>query len=141
MNWILKTYSKYRELIMYAITGVGATLINTVAYIILADLVGINYVVSNIIAWILAFIFAFYSNKIWVFESNSHDVKKTVIEFIEFGTARLSTGILDTLLMVLFVSILNINDVLSKIVVNIIIIIINYLASKFIIFKKTNEDN
>lgn len=125
-----------KELFNYAIFGFGATLTNIISYYILADLIGIDYLVSNALAWIFAFLFAYVTNKLWVFESKSWDKEQSVPEFIEFFGFRLFTGILDMVLMYLFVSIMLMDGLFSKIIVNIIVIIINYVASKFIIFKE-----
>ena len=84
----------------------------------------------------MAFIFAFITNKLFVFESKSWEAQIAMKEFGGFLSARLATGILDTVLMWLFVSIISLDDTLSKIIINILVIIINYIASKFFIFKK-----
>ena len=127
---------KYQELIMYGIFGVGATLINIFSYKFFADVLGIYFLAANIIAWILAFIFAFITNKLFVFESKSWEAATAIKEFVGFLSARFATGILDTVLMWLFVSLIRLDDTLSKIIINILVIIINYIASKFFIFKK-----
>ena len=134
---IKKLWFKYKELFFYGVFGVGATVINIVSYRILANTFGKKYfLIANIIAWILAFIFAFITNKLFVFESKSWEVKIAIKEFVGFLSARLATGILDTVLMWLFVSVISLDDTLSKIIINILVIIINYIASKFFIFKK-----
>lgn len=134
---IKKLWEKYKELFFYGVFGVGATFINIVSYRILADVFGKKYfLLANIIAWILAFIFAFITNKLFVFESKSWEATTAIKEFVGFLSARLATGILDTVLMWLFVSVIRLDDTLSKIIINVLVIIINYIASKFFIFKK-----
>ena len=134
---ISNLWKKYKELFFYGVFGVGATVINIVSYRVLANTFGKKYfLIANIIAWILAFIFAFITNKLFVFESRSWETQIAMKEFVGFLSARLATGILDTVLMWLFVSIISLDDTLSKIIINILIIIINYIASKFFIFKK-----
>lgn len=134
---IKNLWFKYKELFFYGVFGVGATVINIVSYRVLANTFGKKYfLIANIIAWILAFIFAFITNKLFVFESRSWETQIAMKEFVGFLSARLATGILDTVLMWLFVSIISLDDTLSKIIINILIIIINYIASKFFIFKK-----
>ena len=129
-------WEKYKELFFYGVFGVGATVINVASYHILERTVGLPYLVANIIAWILAFIFAFITNKLFVFESRSWDRAVAIKEFSGFLSARLLTGVLDTFLMWFFVSIIRLDDTLSKIIINILVIIINYIASKFFIFKR-----
>nr|WP_298052129.1 GtrA family protein [uncultured Lachnoanaerobaculum sp.] len=134
---IKNLWFKYKELFFYGVFGVGATVINIVSYRVLANTFGKKYfLIANIIAWILAFIFAFITNKLFVFESRSWETQIAMKEFVGFLSARLATGILDTVLMWLFVSIISLDDTLSKIIINILVIIINYIASKFFIFKK-----
>jgi cell wall teichoic acid glycosylation protein gtcA len=134
---IKNLWFKYKELFFYGVFGVGATVINIVSYRVLANTFGKKYfLIANIIAWILAFIFAFITNKLFVFESKSWETQIAMKEFVGFLSARLATGILDTVLMWLFVSIISLDDTLSKIIINILVIIINYIASKFFIFKK-----
>lgn len=134
---IKNLWLRYKELFFYAVFGVGATVINIVSYRVLANTFGKKYfLIANIIAWILAFIFAFITNKLFVFESKSWEAQIAMKEFVGFLSARLATGILDTVLMWLFVSIISLDDTLSKIIINILVIIINYIASKFFIFKK-----
>lgn len=134
---IKNLWFKYKELFFYAVFGVGATVINIVSYRVLANTFGKKYfLIANIIAWILAFIFAFITNKLFVFESKSWEAQIAMKEFVGFLSARLATGILDTVLMWLFVSVISLDDTLSKIIINILVIIINYIASKFFIFKK-----
>ena len=134
---IKNLWLRYKELFFYAVFGVGATVINIVSYRVLANTFGKKYfLIANIIAWILAFIFAFITNKLFVFESKSWEAQTAMKEFVGFLSARLATGILDTVLMWLFVSVISLDDTLSKIIINILVIIINYIASKFFIFKK-----
>ena len=134
---IKNLWLRYKELFFYAVFGVGATVINIVSYRVLANTFGKKYfLIANIIAWILAFIFAFITNKLFVFESKSWEAQIAMKEFVGFLSARLATGVLDTVLMWLFVSIISLDDTLSKIIINILVIIINYIASKFFIFKK-----
>ena len=134
---IKNLWLRYKELFFYAVFGVGATVINIVSYSVLANAFGKKYfLIANIIAWILAFIFAFITNKLFVFEGKSWEAQIAMKEFVGFLSARLATGILDTVLMWLFVSVISLDDTLSKIIINILVIIINYIASKFFIFKK-----
>jgi len=134
---IKNLWLRYKELFFYGVFGVGATVINIVSYHVLANIFGKEYfLIANIIAWVLAFIFSFITNKLFVFESKSWEVKIAIKEFVGFLSARLATGVLDTVLMWLFVSVISLDDTLSKIIINILVIIINYIASKFFIFKK-----
>ena len=129
---------KYRELILYGIFGFGATAINIAAFWALNSLLGMHYIPSNVIAWIVAFAFAFVTNKLLVFGSKSWKSRDAIREMIGFLVARLATLVLDMFLMWVFIDKFSWNTVVSKIIVNVIVIVTNYVASKFWIFNKEN---
>lgn len=133
----LKTLlKKYKELILYGIFGLGATLINIVTFYLFNEILELNLVLSNVLAWVCAFIFAFITNKLWVFESKDWKSRTAIKEMLEFLFARLITLFLDTFLMWLLVNVLNWNGLVAKVIVNIIVIILNYIASKLWVFRK-----
>lgn len=121
-----------KELFLYVVFGTLTTIVNIVVYFAL-EYVGVNYIISNIIAWFLSVLFAYVTNRIWVFESKSPNIMK---EMVLFFSGRIFTGVLDTALLYLFVDILTLGNTFSKIAVEIIIIILNYLLSKLIVFKE-----
>ena len=121
-----------RELILYIVFGVLTTIVNIVAYLFFAKLLGINYIISNIFAWVLSVLFAYVTNRIWVFESKNSNIIKEISLF--FG-GRLFSGIVDTGLMYVFIDLLSIGDFISKIIIQIIVVILNYVISKLIVFK------
>ena len=118
---------------MYVVFGTLTTLVNIVVYFLLDYVLGVNYIISNVVAWFLSVLFAYVTNRIWVFESKSPDILKEMSLF--FG-GRIFSGILDTALLYLFIDILMIGDATSKIIVEIIIVVVNYVLSKLIVFKK-----
>ena len=122
-----------KHLTLYIIFGVLTTLVNISVYLFLTKICGVNYLISNIIAWVLSVLFAYITNRRWVFESESHNILK---EMSLFFSGRLFSGIVDTLLMFLFIDILFIDDFISKIIIQVIVIVLNYLFSKVIVFKK-----
>lgn len=127
---------KYKSIIMYAVFGVLTTLVNMAVYYGCFNLLSIPNVPSTIIAWILAVIFAFITNKLWVFDSKSFDGKTLAHEIPTFFGARIMTGILDVGIMCLAVDVLNWNSTVWKLISNVIVIVLNYVASKLVIFKK-----
>ena len=120
-----------KELLAYIIFGVLTTIVNIVVYFFFTKVCGVNYIISNIIAWFLSVLFAYVTNRIWVFESSNTNIIKECILF--FG-GRLFSGILDTGLMILFIDILTMGDLISKIIVQIVVVIVNYVFSKWIVF-------
>ena len=134
INKVFKIYSDYKMPILYIFFGGLTTLINIVVYSLCYYFYHIDNVPSNIIAWILAVVFAFVTNKIYVFESKS---KSILYELCTFFACRAGTGLLDLGIMYLSVDILAWNELLMKILSNVIVIVLNYVFSKVIIFKKT----
>jgi putative flippase GtrA len=92
--------------------------------------------ISTAAAWLVAVVFAFITNKIWVFDSKSTEVKIVLYELGTFFACRIATGIMDMVIMYIAVDVKNWNEMLWKLLSNIIVIILNYIASKLIIFKK-----
>lgn len=121
-----------KELFWYVVFGTLTTIVNVVVYFAL-EYIGVNYIISNIIAWFLSVLFAYVTNRIWVFESKSPNILK---EMVLFFSGRIFSGVLDTALLYLFVDILTLGNTFSKIAVEIIITILNYLLSKLIVFKE-----
>ena len=127
-------FIKYKEVIMYLIFGVLTTLVNIITYYISTKIFLIDYQISNIIAWIISVTFAFITNKLYVFESKTND--KILKEIISFYSLRLFSLGIDIFTMYIMVSILSIDDLIAKVVANIIVIVINYITSKLITFRK-----
>ena len=130
---------KYKEQILYVFFGGLTTLINWGAYALCYNVLGVSNVPSVIIAWILGVAFAFVTNKIWVFESRSFDTKTVLRELWTFVAARLVTGLLDLGIMYLAVDVLGGNGNVWKLISNVIVIILNYVFSKLIVFKKQEK--
>ena len=121
---------------MYGIFGVLTTIVNLLVYNLCYYKAGINNTISNVIAWILAVIFAYITNKLWVFESKSWKMSVLRREVTAFVSCRLATGIMDILIMYICVDILGWHAMLMKLASNVLVIIVNYIFSKLIIFKK-----
>ena len=130
-------YLKYKEIINYLIVGGLTTMVSILSYA-LFKLVISNYIVCTILSWIVAVLFAYVTNRIFVF--NSKD-KKIVKEFIKFLSCRVLTLLIEVLAMFVLVDLLKLDDLISKIVVQFIIVILNYILSKIIVFKEENKKN
>ena len=121
---------------MYGIFGVLTTLINIITYAACYDYFHIDNVPSNIIAWILSVLFAFITNKLYVFESKSMEAELVFHEFTKFVSARLATGLLDLAIMYIAVDVMHGPAVIFKVIANIIVIILNYVLSRVVVFRK-----
>lgn len=140
INTIKGLYLEYKEIINYLIFGVLSTVVNFASYFIFAKLFHIDEVVSSGLSWFCAVLFAYITNKIFVFESKTKTVKEFIKEMISFFACRVLSGILcDVGTFALMVKVLNINDIIAKIVTQIMVVILNYVLSKLVIFKKKSE--
>lgn len=139
MEKIKELYTKYKEIINYLIFGVLTTVVNIVIYAIFARLFHVDEVVSNIIAQIISILFAYVTNKIYVFESKSTKLKDILKEMVSFFGCRIFTAVLDTLLFSFMIKILLINDLIAKCITQVIVIVLNYVFSKLIIFRKKDK--
>ena len=140
INTIKGLYLEYKEIINYLIFGVLSTVVNFASYFIFAKLFHIDEVVSSGLSWFCAVLFAYITNKIFVFESKTKTVKEFIKEMMSFFACRVLSGILcDVGTFALMVKVLNINDIIAKIVTQIMVVILNYVLSKLVIFKKKSE--
>lgn len=136
MNFIAKIksyYLQYKEIILYIIVGAITTFINIAVFHIFSKQLQMHYLFANACAWIAAVLFAFYTNRKFVFESES---KNVFMEFSKFVGARIFSGGIDMLIMYIGIDVCHINEFYVKILTNVLVLIINYVFSKLFIFKK-----
>lgn len=138
MEKIKELFEKYREMILYLFFGGCTTLVNIVSYYICSQ-IGIGTAISTVIAWVLSVLFAYITNRTFVFASKAHGISAVLKETANFFLCRLATGLLDLAIMVIFVDLLHFNGMVIKILSNIIVIILNYVASKLLIFKEKSK--
>lgn len=129
---------KYEEIISYLIVGVLNTIVSWAAFFVCAytfldaQIVWQNMLLS-VISWVVGVVFGYFMNRKFVFKSKEPNIWK---EFLQFSGGRVSTWLLDMVMMVLMVNLLNINEGFSKIFVSVLVMIGNYLISKLFVFKK-----
>ena len=142
MKKIIDLYKKYEEVILYLIMGVLATIVNLgVKYALLFTILdatnGFQLQLSVIISWIAAVLFAYFTNRTWVFKSKNGNILK---EFVSFLLARIFTLVLEMIIMWFFVTFLKLDTDMWVIVWTIfaqaVVIVSNYIFSKLFIFKK-----
>ena len=136
---IKQLIKKHEELIKYLIIGVLTTVINYIIFAILVKFAKVEMHASNIIAWLVSVIFAYFTNKLFVFESKSFKLKVIGKEVLSFGAARIFSLILEEVILYVFVNLINMNELIIKLIANVIVIVVNYILSKFIIFKKDSK--
>jgi len=139
MDKIKELFNQYKEIINYLIFGVLTTLVNYITYLILAKLLNIDYMVSTVVSQIISIIFAYVTNKLFVFKTKDLSTKQLLQEMVSFFGFRIISLLLDMGFMYLFVDILHLNDTIMKLVSNVLIVIANYVFSKLFIFKKKEK--
>lgn len=125
-----------KNIIPYLFFGICTTLVNIVVYWVAAHPLGLTVMFSTIIAWVIAVIFAYGTNRKWVFCSQVKGFKAISKEIISFFVCRVVTGIVDMLCMYIFVDVLALHDVVVKTIANVLVIILNYVASRLVVFRR-----
>ena len=132
-NKLFVLYKKYKEIINYLIFGGLTTLISIITYALFAKVFHIDYLISNVLSWVLAVLFAYITNKLFVFESKS---KKDIKEITSFFFFRIVSLVMEMIILYVFVDMLHIDDLITKIIAQVIVIVSNYVFSKVFVFKK-----
>ena len=128
-------FAKYKQTILYLIFGVLSTIVNILTYVFCTRNLNIEFLISNWIAWIVAVLFAYITNKFFVFESKKINIKFLIKELSSFVSCRLLSGIIEMILMYTMISLMSLNDFIVKIITNVVVVILNFIFSKLIIFK------
>lgn len=151
---IKKLFNKYKELISYVFFGVLATVVNLVSFKIFDALLGEHlYLITNVVSWLITVIFAYFTNKLWVFESKSWKASVVVKELIGFFGARIFSLVVEEAGLWLMIDICHMGDIswdiftfslsgnmIAKIIMQVVVVILNYVFSKLVIFKHKKDD-
>ena len=132
-------YVKYNSVIMYLIFGVLTTLINIVCYFLLYNCLHVSNVISTSIAQVVSILFAYITKKLWVFDSKSWKFSVICYEIVSFFGFRALSALFDIGFMWITVSLLSLWPLGMKITSNVVVVILNYLASKLFIFRKKDS--
>lgn len=138
INRFIVIYKKHKEGLNYLIFGGLTTLLSLLVYYVLTFTIlnpnnTIELQIANVLSWIVSFLFAYFTNRKYVFESKNDNVFQ---EFFKFFLSRISTLLLDMLIMFVFVTWLKFDDKIFKIVSQILVIVSNYILSKLLVFRK-----
>jgi len=145
METIKNFYFKHKEIINYLLFGGMTTVVSWGTYSLFVKAIGMSIGVGNILSWICAVLFAFVTNKLFVFESKTWQPATAIREFFSFIGARLTTGVIEWVGVPFFSThglihpLFGVKGLLAKIVVSIVVIILNYLFSKFLVFFKKDK--
>ena len=135
-NFCWDMYRKYEEGINYLIFGFLAFVLNYVLYYVFSGVLDVHHLVSTVLSWALTVVFAYWTNRTFVFKSKNKDAKSLWEEFISFIGARVATELLELGLMFFMVDCARLNEYISKFVCQVLVIVANYFLSKLWIFKE-----
>lgn len=137
-----KPYKKHKDVLLYLFFGVLTTAINYLVFWLLGEnMAGLNVHAANIIAWIIAVAFAYVTNRTWVFKEHAGDARGIVREIAEFAGGRLFTLGFEELMLLVFVTWLGFKELIIKLIAAVGVIILNYVISKLIVFKKGKAED
>lgn len=142
MNKIKELYLKYKEIINYLIFGVLTTVVSLVTYYICVYTIldpdnAVQLQIANVISWIISVAFAYITNRKFVFESKE---KNKIKEASKFVTSRIATLLMDMAIMYVGVTVLRFNDKIMKLISQVVVIVMNYILSKILVFKKEKNN-
>ena len=127
---------KHRDILSYLFFGGLTTVVNYLVYLPCYNLLYLSAAVSNAIAWAVAVAFAYLTNKPFVFRSHDWSLKTVIPELTKFVTCRIGSGLLETGILFLCVDLLAWNGNVWKLITSVLVVILNYIASKLLVFKK-----
>lgn len=131
---------KKKELFLYLVFGGLTTLINIIVYALLESGLGVDYRWATTVAWVAAVVFAFITNKLFVFGSKDTSARTSTREFVLFIFFRILSYGVDLGTMILLIDVMSQDSLVSKIVANVFVVIFNYFASKYLIFAGQSEE-
>lgn len=140
-NKIIKYVKKYEELIAYFIVGGLNTILAWVLWIVLSNSIFDVHIIwqnimLSILSWIVCNCIVYVLNRVFVFKSKESNIFS---EFLKFSVSRLLTLILDSVMIVILINICNMDEIIAKLITTITVIIVNYLLSKLLVFKKSEK--
>ena len=136
MRKLLTLCHRFREIGSYLFFGILTTTINYFVYLLLLNGACLSGAISNAVAWAAAVIFAFLTNKPFVFHSHDWSAKTVIAEFTRFVSCRFISGVAETVLIFLLVDILMMNGNVIKLIISVLVVIMNYITGKWFAFPK-----
>ena len=136
---IKKKYHENEEIYNYIFSGIFGVFVSIFSYAFCSTLIRLNIILSNTISWVIAVISMYITNKIFVFKTKCKNKKELFKEFCSFITARLMTLFIETIILFIGAECFEVNDIIVKSLSQIVVIILNYVFSKLIVFKENKE--
>lgn len=136
MQKLVDLVRKYWDVVSYLFFGVLTTVVNYIVYIPVYNLLGFSAAVSNAIAWVAAVAFAYLTNKPFVFKSHDWSMKTVIPELSRFVGCRVASGVAETVILLVTVDMIGWDGNIWKLVTSVLVVVLNYFASKLLVFKK-----
>lgn len=137
---LLELYKKYKEPINYMLVGGIGTVVSILTFEAFYKIAGLGTVASNVASWVIVVILVYILSRYFVFLEHAHGFKAILIEALAFFSARLITLLIETVIVYLGIDIMELNAFIVKTAAQVIVVILNYVASKLVIFKKRGDD-
>jgi len=128
-------YKKHKEVLMYLFFGGLAFFLNVVLFAVI-DTFGVNELINNIVCWGICVLFQFFTNRTWVFDGHVNNSREFIKQLGSFVSGRVSTLIIEEVILAVFITWLGMNAVVIKLIAQVVVIVLNYIISKLIVFKK-----
>ena len=129
---------RYWDIVTYLFFGVLTTIVNYIVYLPCYNILGLSASVSNLVAWVVAVTFAYLTNKPVVFKSNDWSARTVIPELGKFVGCRIGSGVAETIVLFLAVDLMGWNGNIWKLVTQVMVTVMNYVASKLVVFRKKN---
>ncbi len=128
-------YQKRKAVLLYLLFGGLTTVISIGTFWLGHGVLRLNEHIANVISWVLAVLFAFLTNRVWVFSAPTNDAKAFVGQLLRFYSGRLTTLGVEELLLFVFITVLECNGMVVKVGAQVVVLILNYVVSKWFVFK------
>ncbi len=132
---------KYKDILLYIFFGILTTAVNYIVYLPLFNICGFSAAISNVLAWVVSVIFAYVTNKPFVFQSRDWSKEVVGPELMRFVGCRIGSGLAETIIIFLTVDIFRFNGNLMKIVTGILVVVLNYVGSKLLVFRRDEKED
>ena len=140
-EWIKKLCIKYKSIILYCIFGGLTTLTDFIVYLTCTRIFHLDEQIATWSAWFFAVLFAFFTNRKWVFNADKTSKRGFLYQLVSFFGSRVASGLLNSAMIFIFFTKLGINDIVVKIFTSVIVVILNYILSKLIVFRKKKTED
>ena len=127
---------KYKEVLLYLIFGGLTTVVSLASFWLFTYPLHINVLIANVLSWICAVTFAYFTNAKWVFEAKPQSRGEAVKQFVSFYVGRLATLGVEEAILLVFVTLLHGNEMIVKVIAQVVVVVLNYVVSKLFVFKK-----